>query len=203
MKWQPIETAPKDGSPFLALVNGVAYAIAWTDGLLNSDEDDCGGWYIADYQEPPASWTDGVCCEINGDGQRSAQPTGWKPLTQDATPRLDALRALLERVEAGTATGGPNTYIVPSETSRLIEAALGDDDLVWSAFVSGHDKSIDDAIELLDAMLPGYGFAIERGEAAVWHPDTGGISRDIVRAEPTSRALVIAIIRALIEEAGE
>ena len=117
--------------------------------------------------------------------------------------RRDALRALLEQVEAGTATGGPNTYVVPSETSRLIEAALGDDDLVWSAFVSGHDKSIDDAIELLDTMLPGYGFAIERGEAAVWLPDTAGISRDIVRAEPTSRALVIAIIRALIEEARQ
>ena len=84
MDWQPIATAPKDGTAFLALVNGASYVIAWTDGLMNSDEDDCGGWYIADAEEPPDCWTDGVCWEVNGDGQRSAQPTGWKTITQDA-----------------------------------------------------------------------------------------------------------------------
>lgn len=81
-QWQPIETAPKDGTGFQARIPGYGddYIIAWTHGLLDSNERECGGWFIAEDQEPPDCWTDGVCWEVNGDNIRSAHPTHWKPL---------------------------------------------------------------------------------------------------------------------------
>jgi hypothetical protein len=81
MNWQPIETAPKDGTPFQAIIpgHGSDNIIAWTDGLLDDNEDDCGSWFFAEDQEPPDCWTDGVCWSINADGKPSVKPTHWKP----------------------------------------------------------------------------------------------------------------------------
>lgn len=60
MKWQPIETAPKDGTPFLA-------ACKWGIG---------GDWYYVTMHykndQPLVSWTHEVVRE----------PTHWKPIKQ-------------------------------------------------------------------------------------------------------------------------
>lgn len=88
MTWLPIDTAPKDGTPFQAKIpgHGSDNILAWEDGLLNSDNEFCGGWAFAEDQEPPDSWTDGICWAVNEDGEPSVKPTHWKPLT--GTPAL-------------------------------------------------------------------------------------------------------------------
>ena len=83
MDWQPIETAPKDGTYIQAEIpgHGADYVIFWLTGLFDTNENECGGWAFAyEEQEPPECWDDGVCWEVNGDGVASVQPTRWKPL---------------------------------------------------------------------------------------------------------------------------
>lgn len=111
-----------------------------------------------------------------------------------------SLRKLIEAVEAGTATGGPDAMVVPRDMSELIEAITDGVDELWSAFVGAHDGSLDDALIFGKAMLPTWGWAIEQGEAAVWHPDTRGVSRDVSVNSVISRALLLAILRALEAE---
>lgn len=81
-QWQPIDTAPKDGTAIQARIpgNGGDNIIAWEDGLLNSENEYCGGWAFVEDQEPPDDWTDGICWAVNEDGNPSTQPTEWKPL---------------------------------------------------------------------------------------------------------------------------
>jgi hypothetical protein len=79
--WQPIETAPKDGTAIQARIwaNGEDNIIAWqADAILDSDCNICGAWAFVTDQEPPACWTDGWCWEINEDREPSAKPTHWK-----------------------------------------------------------------------------------------------------------------------------
>lgn len=61
--WQPISTAPKDGTWIQAKIpgNGSDNVIAWIGGLLDSDENECSGWTFMTEQEPPDCWTDGIC----------------------------------------------------------------------------------------------------------------------------------------------
>lgn len=82
--WQTIETAPKDGAPFQAKIpgHGSDNVIGWTDGLIDSDEQPCGGWTFMAEQEPPESWTDGICWTVNEDGIASVAPTHWMPLPE-------------------------------------------------------------------------------------------------------------------------
>ena len=82
MDWQPIETAPCDSTPIQAEIpgHGSDNIIAWTNNLVDSDDQPAGGWHFVEDQEPPPCWTDGVCWAINEDGVPSAQPTRWKPL---------------------------------------------------------------------------------------------------------------------------
>jgi hypothetical protein len=92
MAWQPIETAPRDGTPFQAKIpgNGSDNIIAWTAGLIDSDENDCGGWAFVEDQEPPDDWTDGICWAVNEDGKPSTKPTHWKPLQdRPSTPNRE------------------------------------------------------------------------------------------------------------------
>ena len=86
--WQPIETAPKDGTAFRARIpgHGSDNIIAWTGGLIDSEENDCGGWQFVENQEPPDDWTDGICWEVNEDGNKSTEPTHWKPLPGQPRP---------------------------------------------------------------------------------------------------------------------
>ena len=83
-RWNPIETAPKDGTHIQACIHGCGcgYVIAWIGGLLDSSGEDCGAWRIADEQDPPDCWTDGICWAFNDQGVASAPPTNWKPLRE-------------------------------------------------------------------------------------------------------------------------
>lgn len=80
--WQPIETAPRDGTSIQARIpgNGSANVIAWCAGYLDSNGDECFCWCFTSDQEPPDDWTDGVCWAVNEGGVPSTQPTHWKPL---------------------------------------------------------------------------------------------------------------------------
>lgn len=84
--WQSMETAPRDGTAFQARIpgHGEDNIIAWMDGLMTEDGDDCGGWYFAEDQEPPECWTDGVCWASNSEGYPSTQPDAWKPLPAES-----------------------------------------------------------------------------------------------------------------------
>lgn len=81
-EWKPIDSAPKNGAPFQAKIpgHGSDNVIWWTDGLVDSDGHSCGSWCFVEDQEPPDSWTDGFCWEVNDDGQKSVEPTHWRPL---------------------------------------------------------------------------------------------------------------------------
>jgi hypothetical protein len=82
MPWQPIETAPKDGTEFQARIpgHGSDNVIAWQDGLLDGEGRDCGSWAFVTEQEPPDCWTDGWCWEVNEYGVASVKPDAWKHL---------------------------------------------------------------------------------------------------------------------------
>lgn len=80
--WQPIETAPRDGTAVQARIpgHGSDNIIVWVaDALVDENEQPCGAWAFAEEQEPPDDWTDGWCWEVNEDGNRSSWPTEWKP----------------------------------------------------------------------------------------------------------------------------
>jgi hypothetical protein len=81
MDWQPISSAPKDGTAIQARIpgHGEDNIIAWISVGLDSDENDCWCWAFMSEQEPPECWTDGVCWEVNEDYVASVQPTHWKP----------------------------------------------------------------------------------------------------------------------------
>lgn len=85
MKWQPIETAPKDGGDILVVdANGNQY-VAWWDEEFervfdDSKEDGDGGWR--------GGWTDG---SATGVGRLDAEyieiiPTHWMPLPEPPSP---------------------------------------------------------------------------------------------------------------------
>lgn len=80
--WQPIETAPKDGTAFQAEIpgHGSDNIIAWFRGFVDSGGYICSAWAFVEDQEAPDDWTDGVCWEVNEDGVKSTPPTRWKPL---------------------------------------------------------------------------------------------------------------------------
>ena len=80
--WQPIETAPRDGTEIQVAIpgHGADNIVAWLDGLECDEGTDCGGWCFVSDQEPPDCWTDGICWASNEDGVPSVQPTHWRPL---------------------------------------------------------------------------------------------------------------------------
>lgn len=91
-EWQPIETAPKDGTPIQARIPGYGQdnIIAWIlGGFFDSDGEETGCWcFVEEGQEPPDDWTDGVCWEVNGDEVRSTFPTHWMPLPEP--PKMES-----------------------------------------------------------------------------------------------------------------
>mgnify|MGYP006921342566 CR=1 FL=1 len=90
-EWQDISTAPKDGTAIQAKIpgNGSDNIIAWYGGLLNSDNEPCGGWSFVEDQEPPDCWTDGICWEVNESGVASVKPTHWMPLPTPPAAQRD------------------------------------------------------------------------------------------------------------------
>ena len=79
--WQPMETAPRDRCIAVLLEDNVTTGFVWwEEGLIDSNGNDCGGWSWVD-EEPPDSWTEGYCWEVNEDLKRSMQPVCWRELT--------------------------------------------------------------------------------------------------------------------------
>jgi hypothetical protein len=63
-EWQPIDTAPKDGSRFFAY---------WPDAHI-----DWCHWQKAEYEEMPEGWRDGFIYVYKDDDPKG--PTHWMPL---------------------------------------------------------------------------------------------------------------------------
>lgn len=82
MEWQPIETAPKDGTPIQARIpsHGEDNIIGYHD-----IDPEYSAWTFVTDQEPPACWTDGWCWGSNEDCVQSVQPTHWKTPPKDKT----------------------------------------------------------------------------------------------------------------------
>lgn len=80
--WQPIESAPLDGTEIQARIpgNGEDNVIAWQADALENEHGSCGAWAFTRDQEPPDCWTDGYCWAVNEDLEPSVQPTHWKSL---------------------------------------------------------------------------------------------------------------------------
>ncbi len=88
--WQPIESAPRDGTDIQARIpgHGEDNVIAWqVNFFMDSDESTVGGWAFTTDQEPPNCWTDGICWAVNENECASVQPTHWKPLPLSSAPR--------------------------------------------------------------------------------------------------------------------
>ncbi len=80
--WQPIATAPVDGTIIKAAIErhlGSHY-ISMASGFFDSDGNECKAWVYVDGDGCPRCWTDGVCWKINENGVSSAQPEFWKSL---------------------------------------------------------------------------------------------------------------------------
>lgn len=87
MDWQPIETAPKDGTPFLANCGGIVEKIAWFDGWNDGVATKPSGptWGIA--------MSDGDRIEDEGWDTGTGRyltpndaPTEWQPLPNPPHP---------------------------------------------------------------------------------------------------------------------
>jgi hypothetical protein len=75
-QWQPIETAPKDGTPIIVLTaRGSVVKVEARDGVA----DDGWVWCASNEDEHPRDWDDGVCWTINADGEQSDPPVLWLP----------------------------------------------------------------------------------------------------------------------------
>lgn len=85
MTWRKdMENAPRDGTPLQVKIpgHGDDNAIMWVDTLLDENLSRMGAWCFLD-DEPPESWTDGICWEVNESGEQSVQPTEWKLLADE------------------------------------------------------------------------------------------------------------------------
>lgn len=81
MTWQPIKTAPTDGTPIQAKIpgHGSDNIIAMHFGFVDDEDRESAAWVYLEEGEAPDSWTDGVCWASNDVGKPSVQPTHWKP----------------------------------------------------------------------------------------------------------------------------
>ena len=82
--WQPMKNAPGGTMIRVKLKSGKEGFVIWTGGFLDEEGEDCGGWNWIGHN-PPRSWTDGVCWELNEDNKRSVQPIAWKPCTGESS----------------------------------------------------------------------------------------------------------------------
>jgi len=116
----------------------------------------------------------------------------------------DALKRLIDAVEAGTATGGDDAIAVPMDKSSLIIAAIGDDDEKWANLVAAHDGDLNSAKSLHDALLPGWTICIgQNAHHGDWNAfvrlvEDGRIAKEYYGGtdDNGARAALLAILRA-------
>lgn len=102
----------------------------------------------------------------------------------------EALDKLIAAVAAGdlTVDGAP---ALSMEMSGIVYAALGDD--LWATCVDAFDGSLDSAVALKEALLPGWTWAVySDGTAHVWRQ----LIAVNTRSDSTARALLLATLRA-------
>ena len=79
-EWQPIETAPRDGSKILIFCNEEIYAAYW-DSEFKSEWDDekDDSFYVG-------AWTDNAILSFAYEETNSYEPTHWMPLPAAPKP---------------------------------------------------------------------------------------------------------------------
>jgi len=115
--------------------------------------------------------------------------------------RKQALIELRDKVKAGTLV--PDNLIVDEETSKQIELAVNISPLhgdTWSDLLNAYDGYLDAAKALHEAVLPGWGAAMEaHGWAIVRHPTKRFLDCQATSDNP-ARAWLLAILEALIAQ---
>lgn len=109
----------------------------------------------------------------------------------DAESAQTALDKLIEAVEAGTLTGDDDLSY-PAGAPEMIDTALGMDS-VWDTVCLAHDGSLDAALALHEALLPGWDWAREWGYMAVVKKGAGSFS---ARSDTPARAWLLAVLKA-------
>ncbi len=109
------------------------------------------------------------------------------------------LDRLIAVVEAGALTE-PEAPALTLEVSRLLESALGDLwESQWDNVVMAHDGSLDAALALKEALLPGWQYHLSDGTATV----EGSAWQFYQQSTSTARAWLLAILRARAAQRGE
>jgi len=75
--WQPIETAPRDGTEVWLRAGAYEFR-AYAQDL--DVEEGYWAWVSAQEDDTPPSWTDGICWSRNEDDEPSTPPTHWRPV---------------------------------------------------------------------------------------------------------------------------
>ena len=81
MTWQPIETAPKDGTPVLAVcgqnIEKIVWSKGWASGIVTKANGPCWGiCHGKGHVILDEGWDEGTGCYLTPD----IEPTHWMPL---------------------------------------------------------------------------------------------------------------------------
>lgn len=77
-EWQPIDTAPLDGTVIrLKTKGGFELKGLMMGGFIGEDGEDTSSWVAIDDNHPKC-WTAGACWAVNEDFERSDWPEFWK-----------------------------------------------------------------------------------------------------------------------------
>lgn len=122
-EWQPMETAPRDGTLIQAKIpgHGTDNLICWMLGFTDAEEHETGCWVFLLDQEPPACWSDGACWASNEDGEPSVQPTEWRRLPDPfvAAPSSSAAASCQEAGLAPSERVQANAQLAQEDPGRF------------------------------------------------------------------------------------
>jgi len=78
-RWQPIETAPKNGTHILVFCEGAGQSVAWWEAKFDAEGGDFNEHdeYVSQYR---AAWTDGTVVSFSYEELAELHPTHWQPL---------------------------------------------------------------------------------------------------------------------------